>query len=277
MIVINWRGVYRVEKGEVLDRYEFPDEKAPEILDRISRGDYGPIAHFLEKYPGEEIRVSSYLKDPERMRDIAIRLAKRRMKESLSEDYVLEQILAMYDDVVSTVNLLSERNLEMENIEEILDGEIEEGDLLRREIDHLISLRNALGNSIERRARKIAPNLSHLVGPIIASRLIHYAGGLRRLAMMPASTIQVLGAEDAFFQHLKKGTPCPKHGIIFQVAEVRNSPKKLRGKIARALAGKIAIAARVDYYGGEFIADRLKEEFKRRVEEIRNDSRGSRR
>jgi len=61
------------------------------------------------------------------------------------------------------------------------------------------------------------------------------------------------------------------------VAEIRNSPKRIRGKIARALAGKIAIAARVDYYNGEFVGDRLKEEFKRRVEEIKNDSRGSRR
>ncbi len=273
MIVINWRGAYFIRDGEVEDSFEFPEEKADEILDKISHGDLSPISEFIERHPGEEIKISSDIRDVERAREIAIALAKRRMKNNLTDDYILEQILAMYDDLVSTINLLSERNLEMENLEDILGGEIEEADLLRREIDHLISLRNVLSGSIEKRAREIAPNLSHLVGPIIASRLIHYAGGLKRLAMMPSSTIQVLGAEDAFFQHLKKGTPCPKHGIIFQVAEIRNSPRKLRGKIARALAGKIAIAARVDYYGGEFIAERLKEEFKRRVEEIRNDSR----
>ncbi len=33
-----------------------------------------------------------------------------------------------------------------------------------------------------------------------------------------------------------------------------------------------AIAARVDYYGGEFVADKLKDEFLARVEEIKNDT-----
>ena len=39
--------------------------------------------------------------------------------------------------------------------------------------------------------------------------------------------------------------------------------------MARALAGKLLIAAKVDQYGGEFIGDRLNEEFQRRVEDIR--------
>ena len=42
-----------------------------------------------------------------------------------------------------------------------------------------------------------------------------------------------------------------------------------RGNIARALACKISISAKVDQYGGEFIGDRLAEDFARRVEDIK--------
>ena len=67
---------------------------------------------------------------------------------------------------------------------------------------------------------------------------------------MPSSTIQVLGAEKALFRSLKSGSRPPKHGIIFQHDMVHSSPKHQRGKIARSLAGKIAIAARIDAFRG---------------------------
>ncbi len=85
---------------------------------------------------------------------------------------------------------------------------------------------------------------------------------------MPASTIQVLGAEKALFRALKTGTRPPKHGIIFQFAAVHQSPRWQRGKIARALAAKAAIAARLDAYGGEFKGEELKADLERRIEEI---------
>lgn len=263
-----------MENGKVRDFTEFSDSEAPSILARILQGDLTPIADFISRYPDEEIVFSPGEVKIAKLREIAISLARIRMKEFLGDDYILEQTLALYDDVVSNLNVLRERLLEISRLEEILGAELEEGRELRNTVSSLEDFRTYLAERVEKRSRDIAPNLSTLLGPIIAARLIHYAGGLHRLARMPASTIQVLGAEDAFFQHLKKGTPCPKHGIIFQVAEIRNSPKRIRGKIARALAGKIAIAARVDYYGGEFIGERLKEEFRKRVEEIKNDTPG---
>ena len=66
---------------------------------------------------------------------------------------------------------------------------------------------------------------------------------------MPASTIQILGAEKALFRSLKTGANPPKHGILFQHAIVHAAPSWQRGKIARAVAAKAAIAARVDVYG----------------------------
>jgi nucleolar protein 56 len=84
------------------------------------------------------------------------------------------------------------------------------------------------------------------------------AGGLLPLSRLPASAIQVLGARTALFAHLKTHTPSPKHGIIFQHRRVHNAPRDTRGRVARVLAGKLAIAARLDYFRGivvpEFLA-----------------------
>ena len=114
-----------------------------------------------------------------------------------------------------------------------------------------------------------APNIRALVGSVIGAKLIRKAGGLAELAKMPASTIQILGAEKALFRALAgKGTP-PKHGIIFQDPRIFKSPWWQRGKIARALAGKLAIAARVDYFSGEYIGDELLKELEGRIEEIK--------
>ncbi len=84
---------------------------------------------------------------------------------------------------------------------------------------------------------------------------------------MPASTIQVLGAEKALFRSLKTGSRPPKHGLLFQHAMVHAAPRWQRGKIARAIAGKAAIAARVDVYGGG-LNKTLLEKLNVRVEEI---------
>ncbi|RLE52876.1 MAG: C/D box methylation guide ribonucleoprotein complex aNOP56 subunit [Candidatus Methanomethylicota archaeon] len=117
--------------------------------------------------------------------------------------------------------------------------------------------------------QEVAPNIRELVGPLLGARLIALAGGLENLAKKPASTIQVLGAEKALFRALRTGGKPPKHGVIFQYPEVHRSPKWQRGKIARALAAKLSIAARVDAFTGEFIADQLKRDFEERVAEIK--------
>jgi nucleolar protein 56 len=42
-----------------------------------------------------------------------------------------------------------------------------------------------------------------------------------------------------------------------------------RGKIARAIAGKLAIAIRTDAFEGKYVGDRLKASLDKRIEEIR--------
>jgi len=116
---------------------------------------------------------------------------------------------------------------------------------------------------------EVAPNIEALVGPLLGARLIALAGSLENLAKMPSSTIQVLGAEKALFRALRSGSKPPKHGIIFQHPYVHGSKRWQRGKIARALAGKLAIAARLDAYGGDYRGDELRESLEKRVMEIR--------
>ncbi len=140
--------------------------------------------------------------------------------------------------------------------------------LFCRETLNLFKLRNDMSLRVDKVMEEVAPNLVSVVGSLISARLVSLAGGVENLAKMPASTIQVLGAEKALFRALKTGTRPPKHGIIFQFAAVHQSPRWQRGKIARALAAKAAIAARLDAYGGEFKGEELKADLERRIEEI---------
>jgi len=120
--------------------------------------------------------------------------------------------------------------------------------------------------------KEIAPNTTSLLEPQLAARLIAQAGSLTKLSKMPAGTIQILGAEDAFFRFLKSGDRPPKHGIIFNYPAIRGSPKNIRGKIARTLSAKIAIAAKTDAFHGAFIGEKLKQQMEARVKAVKKGS-----
>jgi nucleolar protein 56 len=122
--------------------------------------------------------------------------------------------------------------------------------------------------SIERTAPEVAPNLSALAGPVLAARLIALAGDLKTLARKPSGTVQVLGAEEALFAHLRGRAPSPKHGIIYTHEAVRNTHPEDRGSAARALAGKLSIAARADHYTGARRRE-LDEQLRDRIAAIR--------
>ncbi|MCI4372623.1 MAG: hypothetical protein L3K02_03145 [Thermoplasmata archaeon] len=109
--------------------------------------------------------------------------------------------------------------------------------------------RHALTQAIEATAPVRAPNVSALLGPELAARMMAQAGGLERLARLPSSTVQVLGAERAFFEHLRGRAPPPRHGLLFTHPAIQSAPRGERGKLARALAGKVSIAARLDVAG----------------------------
>lgn len=124
---------------------------------------------------------------------------------------------------------------------------------------------------VDEKMAEIAPNLRDLVGASLGAKIIAHTGGIRRLAMLPSSTVQILGAEKALFRHLKTGERPPKHGLIYQHPEVRGSRYWIRGKVARALASKISLAVRKDVFSGEF-DPKISESFQERLEEIKKEN-----
>lgn len=129
--------------------------------------------------------------------------------------------------------------------------------------------RRAIEAYVDRSIRELAPNVSQLAGPLIAARLVALAGSVEDLARAPAGTVQLLGAERALFRHLRTGSRPPKHGVLFQHPWVHRAPRWQRGAIARALAARIAVAARADAYTKRSIAPELLTGLEKTLEEIR--------
>jgi len=143
--------------------------------------------------------------------------------------------------------------------------------MIQHYADQIISLDNyrmQLEKYLEGMLEKFAPNINFLIGSLIGAKLIAKAGSLQKLAFMPASRIQLLGAEKALYRFLKTGEKRPKHGLIFQWNQIRSAKPWIRGKIARVVAGKIGVAAKVDYFNGEFVGDGLKLEIEDKIREI---------
>ncbi|MFH0962310.1 MAG: NOP5/NOP56 family protein [archaeon] len=213
------------------------------------------------------------------LRNVAIEITGARMRKRVGLDYLLINEINTLDELNVVLNALSTRLRELwglyypeldspdnevfarkvsEGIErplESIGAEIPAEELgkissFARAILALYQERKEIEKNIEGLAAKIAPRLAGACGGILCARLIAKAGSLERLAYMPSSTVQVLGAEKALFKHLTRGVPCPKHGLIFQYPEIQSAPKEKRGKIARHLAGKLAIAARIDHFSG---------------------------
>ncbi|UCC58420.1 MAG: C/D box methylation guide ribonucleoprotein complex aNOP56 subunit [Candidatus Bathyarchaeum sp.] len=138
-----------------------------------------------------------------------------------------------------------------------------------RNVRGLYDVRQALEKYVDSVMEEVAPNTRSIGGSLLGARLVALAGGLLNLAKLPASTIQVLGAEKALFRSLKTKARPPKHGLIFQHPLIHDARRWQRGKIARALAGKLSIAARVDAFRGKYVGDDLKADLEKRIEEIK--------
>ncbi len=167
------------------------------------------------------------------------------------------------DSKVEMLSLVSEKSR---------GGDISEKNLkivqsMAKQMLELHDLRKNLEEHVESEMEIVAPNLSAILGHAVGARILGRAGSLSKLASMPASTIQVIGAEKALFRSLKTGAQPPKHGILFQHTLVHAAPRWQRGKIARAIAAKAVIAARVDVYG-EGLNKTLLEKLDVRVKEI---------
>jgi nucleolar protein 56 len=179
------------------------------------------------------------------------------------------------------VEILQSIGLPEKKIEVILDAAkrskggdmtLENLAIVKRLADEVIAqsdLRRVLADHIEVEMETVAPNVKELLTAAVGARIISKAGSLARLATLPASTIQILGAEKALFRALKTGARPPKHGLLFQHPLIHSAPKWQRGKIARAVASKVAISARIDYYRHNGKDSTVYDKLKSRIDEIR--------
>ncbi|WP_414836985.1 hypothetical protein [Candidatus Nanohalococcus occultus] len=147
------------------------------------------------------------------------------------------------------------------------DREMLETAFERIESSH--EIREEIREYVKDSALEVMPNLSKLLDPILAAKVIAIEGSLEGLAKEPASTIQMLGAEKALFRYLRgEGTP-PKHGVIFEHTFVSDLPEDKRGKMARFLGNKAAIAARLDVYGDKDKGKSLRDEAQEKYQSLK--------
>lgn len=156
------------------------------------------------------------------------------------------------------------------------DEEINQSDLdimnnYANSIYELQKSRKSIENYIEDKMESLAPNLKLLVGASLGAKLISHAGGLKRLATYPSSTVQIMGAEKALFRHLKSGDRPPKYGLIYQHPQIRGAKWWNRGKIARMLASKISLVCRKDIFTKDFDPN-IYDEFIEKAEQIEKEN-----
>ena len=261
-----------------------------------------------EVFDASFIKAEDFGYSQELMQTVMVELGKLRTREPLAPDKGILQAIRAIDDVTEQINALSERlhewyglhfpelsdyakdemyaeliashggreeilkalDMHLESVgTELMDEDITVIQEFATAVFSLYETKERLDGYVQRRMEEYAPNLTFLVSANLGARLISLAGGLERLTKLPSSTVQLLGAEKAMFLHLRSGKAPPKHGIIFQYPAIHRAPYWQRGKVSRTLAGKALIAAKVDFYKGAFIGEKLKADMDKRIEDIK--------
>ncbi len=285
----NFKLVERGSEKELLKKYKNikKTEKGKELTNILEV--FRDKNYFNEFYEKNKILTKKDIKDSvtndlliiqtinsvEELDKVANMLAKR-----LREEYSLynPELSHLVEDHRKFVELILKKKM-LENKEKMfsaptslekkkestMGAELSEKDLkpimeLADKLNGLYEFRKHLENYLEDLVKEVCPNITSITGTMIAAKLLGHAGSLKKLVMFPASTIQLLGAEKALFRHMKSGAKAPKHGVLFQHPLIQKNKKEKHGKIARTLADKISIAAKVDYFKGEFIGDKLRKE-----------------
>jgi nucleolar protein 56 len=70
------------------------------------------------------------------------------------------------------------------------------------------------------------------------------------------------------FRYLKGKGKGPRFGILAIHPLVQKAPEELKGKVARVLAAKLSMAAKMDFYSKKYKAKELKEDLEKRIKEI---------
>ena len=220
------------------------------------------LSKVLERHSTSELEIDldGQNIDLSLLRSASILQVKYRIEKSLTPDKNLIQAIEALDEAHTIFNLVSERYItwhsQLTGSPRIRLEKIIEKDNLPPQIDKLKifitsiqELVSSLSNYLDLESPKVFPALVEILGTQLAVRMVASAGELSKLARMPSSTIQLLGAEKALFRHMSDGSPPPKHGFLYQHPTIKKSSPKNKGKNSRKLAAKVAIASKLDYFG----------------------------
>ncbi len=258
----------KIEKNEILSEEKQLVKNINNIIINEKRlvkvGEYKPRDPFFKKI---DIKPESFnFSEKLLLKATLIHANKKVEKDLSSDDLQIVQMVNALDDLIQTSNLLSER-IDAWSILPKYKEKIQPLNNVYSSVKNEIKL---LEKQIEIDMLNIAPNTTKIIGPLIGARLISHAGRLNKLATLPASTIQILGAEKALFRYKKEGGKPPKHGVIYQHPLICRNQKEQRGKISRILATKIAIAAKADAFTKRDISKNLIRDLNNRIKEIKN-------
>jgi len=289
-LITKWFGSFLCDEHGIKKKIIFPNDEA-ELLKRLqhiqdqkilseekkltkttpvvvsekrlaSLGTYDPINPVFTSL---QITAQEHGFSQETFHRISHTLASQKVETKLhAEDLQVIQMIDALDDLLHIQNLLLERTSHWSLIPTPEEK--------RAPFEHLVTMTrdeiNRLENQITTDMSTVAPNITRLIGPLIAARLLSRAGSLERLATFPASTVQILGAEKALFRFKKEGGKPPKHGVIFQHPLLNKAPHEERGRIARLIAGKLSIAAKADMYTKRNIAEQLQKDLEEQLSQI---------
>jgi len=213
------------------------------------------------------IQCSGSVEDLQRM----VNIVHARIHEWVG--YVAPELVKKIGDTGRLIGLLSNQSLKQvlkkEHVE-VLMG-VSQSAVSERALKELIINAQLVEQTLsyekkqlDSLAEEVIPNVTAVCGSSLGAKLLSRSGSLERMAKMPASTIQLLGAEAALFRHLKSRARPPKHGIIHEHPLIAKVEKKDRGKVARDLGNKISMASKIDFFKGTFIGNKLRKDLEKR-------------
>ncbi len=133
---------------------------------------------------------------------------------------------------------------------------------------NIMEEREAISKYIEQAMEKELPNFSAIAGATIGAKILAKIGSKQKLAFVPASTLQIVGAEKALFLHIKMGVKGPKYGYLYQHQLVKAASYENKGRMARSIASKLSIAAKMDYFRSSGNAYGMKKQLEQRAKEL---------
>ncbi|MFO8016360.1 MAG: NOP5/NOP56 family protein [Candidatus Woesearchaeota archaeon] len=258
------------DKG-VVERLRTSDESA---TIRAVKGAVGPDTHMIQ--------AISSVRECERISNTLARRMREwhdyclpELSESISEHERYAEELLKKD----RAKLLSEMKIRNDDSmgAEFTKDQTAQVKGIAKAFNEIILLRDKHVAFLEGLMKKHCPNVQAVAGTLIGARLIEQAGSLKRMTEMPSSTIQILGAEEAFFRHMRTGAKMPKFGYLHAHPFVAEAERKDKGKIARALADKICIAAKIDHFKGDFAGDKLRKQVESRLKTAKQKGKSSER